>query len=242
MTRSVPAFLVIAALLLGAPNRAYCGGSPSSGGGDIEDIVVQLAVEYGPDLALFVGKAIMKAAMDDLHKGKFTTKVQSVTNLPDNIGLVVGLPKTYEVVLEATSDKKTVSKESTSSLYDPNAKTYLTHIAKVEVVAFYPFKEIRYANGKLVLPKEFKLHVGYLGGEGEHGTWTYYGGAGWDKEECQKVAKQLAYDSLEAARKTFMKSLPNFENEVAQAFEKEIDRLIVKAKNSERRKREPSKP
>lgn len=141
--------------------------------------------------------------------------------------------------MTATSDGKAVSNDPRSRAvpYDPNAKVCMTSIVKVEVAAFYPIKDIRYIDGRLVLPNDPVLIAGYRGREGERSTWEYHGGARWDDDKCKAVANDLTLKALDVAREQYTRSQAATEEELSKTFEKAVNQLLFEVKKGSERRR-----
>jgi hypothetical protein len=180
------------------------------------------------EAAAFVAKAILSEAMTDLRRGKYTAKPVAVTQVPDGLGPCLALPQSFEVVMTATTGGRPVSNNPLSRTvpYDPNAKVFMTSVVKVEVAAFYPIKDVRYADGRLVLPKDPVVVAGYRGREGERSTWEYHGGARWDDDKIKAVANDLTLKALDVAREHHARSQATAEGELSRTFERAVDQLL----------------
>jgi hypothetical protein len=224
--------LAIAAVLAGSLPVAI--PAPSVGAGrpapsDVAWIAARLAPRLSAEVAAFIGRAILRAALRDLRDGKYTTRAAGVTPVGPDLGPCVALPQSFEVVMQATEDGLPVSRDPLSAAvpYDPNVRVLLTSVVKVEVAAFYPVKGLTFADGRLVLPKEPLIVAGYRGKEGERSTWTYHGGGGWDDEKKKAVANDLTLKALDVARERYATARPGLEADLARTFGREIDRLIA---------------
>ena len=243
--RCMSSFLVAGMLFFGTSNQACLADPPTPKdritpkGGNSKAIAAQLLLYMSAEAAEFVGKAILSQAMKDLREGKYTAKLVTVIPLPDTLGPCLSIPKSFEVVMTATSEGKPVSNDplSRSVPYDPNARVFMTSIVKVEVAAFYPIRDIRYTDGKLVLPDNPVIIAGYRGKEGERSTWQYHGGAGWNDDKRKAVANDLTLKALDVARDQYARSLAVTTEELTKTFEKAVNQHITEVtKGLERRK------
>jgi len=204
-------------------------------------LLVVVAVFFGPighahalhpalaEVAKVLGVEAAKLAIDTATANtmsQFGTKVVSTEITSRDTAGYLALPTTILVTMRADQQGKTVFRDS------EHANICLTLRVKVEVVAMYPLKDIQNKEGQLLLPENPKILTGFIEPEGKRGTWEYTGSwliIPWTDDHKNKVARQLAFEALEAAKKDFNEKdvLKNLEYQFKQSFDQEIDRIAT---------------
>jgi hypothetical protein len=198
VNRSPSVILVVAAILFGPITQAHA----------INPIVAQLTAEYGLDAAKVIAKVLWDQAKAATCE-KCVSHVRSASLKADkNLAACLTLSKSVEVVMQEKAGNKIL----------------LELRINVEVVALYPLKEVRYFEGKIVLPQNPKILAGFIEPEGKRGTWQ--GENDWDRAKCQQVAESLAYKSLEPAKEKFKESQVLLEYQFKKDVDDEIERLM----------------